>query len=244
MGRGNILPWKNGWGKKYIGKKIFISYKYADDDVFPLKASLAEMVEFTTVRDYVDLLQRYFNQTDDVNKAERDGEDLSNYDEDTIWELLKDRIFDSSTTILLISPNMKEPRRRDSSQWIPWEISYLLRRVTMDERTSQSNAILAVVLPDRHGSYSYYLNESSYNYNCSCTRYNNNVTFDIVAKNMFNRKRVNASRCLNGVVLHSGESSYIKVVKWDVFAKDPQSYIDTAAQIMDNIDNYNISVEV
>lgn len=227
-----------------MGKKIFISYKYADEDVYPLKGPLPEMFEHTTVRDYVDLLQRYFNQTDDVNKAERDGEDLSNYDEDTIWELLKDRIFDSSTTILLISPNMKENHRRDSSQWIPWEISYSLRRVTRDERTSQSNAILAVVLPDRRGLYSYYLNERSCNYNCSCTRYNNNVTFDIVAKNMFNRKRVNASRCSNGVVIHSGESSYIKVVKWVGFAKDPQSYIDTAAYIMENIEDYNISVEV
>ena len=74
-----------------MGKKIFISYKYADDDVCPLKDSLPEMFKHTTVRDYVDLLQRYFNQTDDVNKAERDGEDLSNYDEDTIWELLKDQ---------------------------------------------------------------------------------------------------------------------------------------------------------
>ena len=227
-----------------MGKKIFISYKYADEDVYPLKDPLPEMFEHTTVRDYVDLLQRYFNQTDDLNKAERDGEDLSNYDEDTIWELLKDRIFDSSTTILLISPNMKEDHRRDSSQWIPWEISYSLRRVTRDERTSQSNAILAVVLPDRRGSYSYYLNERSCNYNCSCTRYNNYVTFDIVAKNMFNRKRVNASRCSNGVVIHSGESSYIKVVKWVDFAKDPQSYIDAAAYIMENIEDYNISVEV
>lgn len=227
-----------------MSKKIFISYKYADEDVYPLKDPLPEMFEHTTVRDYVDLLQRYFNQTDDVNKAERDGEDLSNYDEDTIWELLKDRIFDSSTTILLISPNMKESHRRDSSQWIPWEISYSLRRVTRDERTSQSNAILAVVLPDRRGSYSYYLNECSCNYNCSCTRYNNKVTFDIVAKNMFNRKRVNASRCSNGVVLHIGESSYIKVVKWVDFAKNPQSYIDSVAQIMENIDDYNISVEV
>lgn len=227
-----------------MGKKIFISYKYADEDVYPLKDPLPEMFEHTTVRDYVDLLQRYFNQTDDLNKAERDGEDLSNYDEDTIWELLKDRIFDSSTTILLISPNMKEDHRRDSSQWIPWEISYSLRRVTRDERTSQSNAILAVVLPDRRGSYSYYLNERSCNYNCSCTRYNNYVTFDIVAKNMFNRRRVNASRCSNGVVIHSGESSYIKVVKWVDFAKDPQSYIDAAAYIMENIEDYNISVEV
>lgn len=226
-----------------MGKKIFISYKYADGDVCPLKEPLSELVEHTTVRDYVNLLQRYFNQTDDVNKAERDGEDLSNYDKDTIREKLKDRIFDSSTTILLISPNMRELHRRDSSQWIPWEISYSLRRVTRDERTSQSNAILAVVLPDRKGSYSYYLNERTCNF-CNCTTYNNNVTFDIVAKNMFNRKRVSASRCSNGVVLHNGESSYIKIVKWVDFAKNPQSYIDAATQIMENIDDYNISVEV
>ena len=57
---------------------------------------------------------------------------------------------------MLISPNMKEPGKWQSSQWIPWEISYSVRETIRNDRKSHRNAILAVILPDKSGSYSYY----------------------------------------------------------------------------------------
>lgn len=51
---------------------------------------------------------------------------------------------------------MKVPHAWQSSQWIPWEISYSLREVTRNGRTSHSNAILGVILPNRAGLYTYY----------------------------------------------------------------------------------------
>ena len=138
-----------------MGHKIFVSYKYADDCVCTLPNKCWKF-ELTTVRDYVDELEKLFDRTNDIYKGESDGEDLSHLSDETIKAKLKDRIYDSSVTIVLISPYMKETYRRERDQWIPWEISYSLCETTRHDRTSHNNAIVAVVLPDRNGSYGYY----------------------------------------------------------------------------------------
>ena len=83
-------------------------------------------------------------------------EDISFWPEEKIWEHLKGKIYDSTLTILLISPNMKEIGKWQRSQWIPWEISFSLRETTRNNRKSHNNAILAVILPDKNGKYDYY----------------------------------------------------------------------------------------
>ena len=137
-----------------MGRKIFVSYKYWDSNVYAVP-------RFTNgtpkVRDYVSWLEEKFqNRTEHYYKGESDNEDLSTYSDDYIWNKLKDKMYDSSLTIVLVSPNMKEPNKREDSQWIPWEISYSIRKTTRGNYTSQRNAILAVVLPDRNGNYSYF----------------------------------------------------------------------------------------
>ena len=103
-----------------MGHKIFVSYKYHDTDVQKITNNYWYQ---DTVRDYVDQLQSYFDNTDDIYKGEDDGEDLSQLSEEAIWSQLKDRIYDSTLTIVMISPNMKS-FSPDREQWIPWEISY------------------------------------------------------------------------------------------------------------------------
>lgn len=136
-----------------MARKVFVSYKYADNNVYPLSGNFYS----TTVRTYVDKFEtRVENNGFCIYKGEKDGEDLSHLSEETIWSKLKNRIYDSSVTIVFISPNMREKYKSDKDQWIPWEIAFSLREQTRSDYTSHSNALLFVILPDRNGNYNYY----------------------------------------------------------------------------------------
>jgi len=52
----------------------------------------------------------------------------------------------------MISPSMKDNNRIQKFQWIPWEISFSLKETTRNDQTSHTNAICAIVLPDKNGS--------------------------------------------------------------------------------------------
>lgn len=139
-----------------MGRKVFVSYKFQDDDVKSLKGVTGP----TWPCDYVTYIQDHIinKSSDNIYKGETTGEDLSDKSEDYIWEHLKDKIYDSTVTVVLVSPNMKEPNKWERNQWIPWEISYSVRKTTRGGRTSQRNALLVVVLPDKNGLYDYYQN--------------------------------------------------------------------------------------
>lgn len=193
-----------------MGNKIFVSYKYADDQVEQMQSS--SFLNPTIVRDYVDIFEtkvRYYS--DDIFKGESDGDDLSSLDNNAIWEKLKDRIYDSSVTVVFLSPGMKEFGRRERDQWIPWEISYSLKEVKRRNRNgdpvaSRTNAMIAVVLPDRNGSYSYLIN----NRRCcisGCQLINTDWMFVMLRENMFNRVNGYDRKCLNGLEIWNGGHS-------------------------------------
>ena len=226
-----------------MGKKIFVSYKYGDDQVENLS-----YYENSTVRDYVTKFEDILDSSDNIYKGESDGEDLSVLSDDTIWEKLKDRIYDSSVTVVFISPGMKENWKLERDQWIPWEVSYSLKEVSRKNKngqavTSRSNAMLAVVLPDSNGSYSYYL-ESKNCCGSGCTTHHTDKLFSIIRKNKFNLKNPNKWVCDTGEIIWYGEYSYIKAVKWSEFIKNYSTYIISACERQDNIDDYDICKEV
>lgn len=227
-----------------MGNKIFVSYKYRDNQVENLN-----YYEDSTVRDYVDEFERKLDSSDNIYKGESDGEDLSRLSDNTIWEKLKDRIYDSSVTVVFISPGMREWWKSDRDQWIPWEVSYSLKETSRrnkngDSITSRSNAMVAVVLPDLDGSYSYYL-ESKKCCSGGCTMHNTNRLFTIIKKNKFNRIKNGSNRnCDNNDTIWTGTCSYIEAVKWSSFIKDYQKYIKKAIERQDNIDEYDICKEV
>ena len=228
-----------------MGHKIFVSYKYADSDVKQLTNSWCH----DTARTYVDKLEEYISEVSEhIYKGETDGEDLSGLSDDTIWEKLKDRIYDSTLTIVMISKGMRQTYLPDREQWIPWEISYSLKEVSRKNIsgnmvTSSSNALLAIILPDTYGSYEYFTFRKTC---CSnpCRSYKTNFLFEIMRKNMFNIKRPNKKDCEDGSTVYYGDSSYMTTVKWEDFIKDPESYIDKAYDIQSKIERYEVYKEI
>lgn len=220
-----------------MGRKIFVSYKYADDKIQALSH-----YGTTTVRDYVDKLQNLIDATDNINKGEDDGEDMSSLTDATIASKLGDKIFDSSVTIVLISKGMRE-NKPEKDQWIPWEISYSLKEQSRQGGRSKTNAVLAIVLPDENGSYEYYITDNRCG-NCTCRTLNTPILFDILNKNMFNEKIPNTYTCQScGRIHYRGESSYIKSVKWDDFYNKQafNKYINDVIEIKNHINDYIIT---
>lgn len=208
-------------------------------------AELKKFIEPTKVRDYVTELQKLIGE-EHVNKGEKDGEDWGDVHNETIRGKLSDKIFDSTVTIVLISPNMKESVLTEENQWIPWEISYSLKNKSREDQSgndqnSSMNAVLAVVLPDKQGSYEYYIKENICLY-CNCRTLKTNTLFKILSDNMFNINRPSFSDCKhhNENTIYIGESSYILSVKWSDFIQNVNRYIDRSLAIKSNYENYNI----
>jgi len=221
-----------------MGRKIFVSYKYKDYDVALLHGYSNS--GYATPRHYVSYIDNIVTRNyGHVFKGEDDHADLSYLSEDGIWAELRDLIYDSTLTIILISPNMKDPTKSENAQWIPWEVSYSLRQTTRSDRSSRTNAMLTVVLPDSNGSYNYY---------CRTTvegvfEQDTNKLFSIIRNNMFNEKSPNRT-LVNGSYVHHGDYSYISCVKWSEFANDMDRYIDKAYEIQQKKNNYAITTQV
>lgn len=207
-----------------MGKKIFVSYKYADKDI---RKITRDYFHTDTVRDYVNKLEDLIGKND-IYKGESDNNDLSQLIDDSIWNELKEKIFDSSITIVLISPNMKTLWKDEKDQWIPQEISYSLKEITHNgNRKSKSNALIYVILPNQANSYNYF--ENNYYWNTVSYRYS--VIFDIMRNNLNNYR-------------YDDSISYAVIVKWDTFIKNYSFYIELAVQKQEHIKSYNICKQI
>lgn len=224
-----------------MGNKVFISYKFDDGQVKDLPD-----VGDAIVRDYVDILVERLEKLGYISKAEDTDEDLSDYSEEYIESVLYDLIWDSSVTILLISPGMKESGKREKQQWIPWEVSYSLRNVRKGGRVSHRNAMLAVVLPDENGKYDYAIAKRNCTNSCSCNVWQTGTFFRIIADNMFNleERAQHQVSCTEGSAVYKGACSYIDLIRWSDFLRNIKWYIDAALVRKDRIDAYKIAVNL
>lgn len=222
-----------------MARKIFVSYKHSDPHVAYLEGG-----ENGTARDYVDVIEGLFDKTE-IYKGERSGEDLSHLKDLAIKSQLRDQIFDSSVTVVLISRGMVTSMKAESEQFIPWEIAYSLKnmkrtnRATGAVRRSGSNALLAVVLPNETGGYGHFIQKPGCA-GCTATTLLLNNTFPIIRAHFFNLKGLQSTTCPH-CISYTGAHSYMPYVRWEDFILRPSDYIDIAVERRENLENYDLT---
>ena len=129
-------------------------------------------------------------------------------------------MYDTSVTIVIISPNMKK------SKWIDWEIEYILKSITRKGRTSHTNGVVGVIMK-QNGGYSWLKTKSDNDDGCSSSSYDNNKLYSIINENRFNQNpKVYSCEICKTVNALTG--SYIALVEEEDFLMNPPKYIDSA----------------
>ena len=223
-----------------MGRKIFVSYKHEDGDVEPLSG----IGRGTTARDYVDKLEEKFSKDNNIFKGEESDENIGDLTDKAIKKHLADKLSDSTVTIVLISKNMQDKGDMEREQWIPWEISYSLKEIQRGGVNSRTNAMLAVVLPDKNGEYDYLITERQCASCGTVQSWSVASLFPILGKNMFNRHKPNIKSCPQKTCKVNRQGhSYIIPVKWDEFIGDVDGYVEKAVEIKGEMASFDITKE-
>ncbi len=192
-----------------MAHKTFISYKYSEAQELRDKiiVSLKEDARY------------YQGETSD-------SPDLTDMSTENIKRVLRDMMFQTSVTIVIISPNMKQ------SKWIDWEIEYCLKKIARKDRTSQINGVVGVIMKV-DGSYDWFKRTVTNQDGCSSSSYEDSKVYEIIRKNRFNQSPPTYI-CEKCKTVNSLTGSYISFVEEDEFLKNPQKYIDNAFDKSEN----------
>lgn len=152
--------------------------------------------------------------------------DLTDTSTENIKKNLSDMMYDTSVTIVIISPNMK------NSNWIDWEIEYSLKNITRKGRTSHTNGVVGVIMK-YNGGYDWLKTTSTNGDGCTSSSYNEAKVFSIINNNRFNQNPKVYS-CDVCKTVNSLTGSYIAYVEEETFLSDPQKYIDNAYDKSEN----------
>ena len=146
-----------------MAHKTFISYKWS---------------EAQQLRD--DIIDALGEDASYYKGETSDSPDLTDTTTDNIKKNLRDMMYDTSVTIVIISPHMKE------SKWIDWEIEYCLKDETRKGRTSHNNGVVGVIMK-YNGGYDWFKTTHRNADGCSSTTYEESKVYDIINNNRFNQ---------------------------------------------------------
>ena len=192
-----------------MAHKTFISYKYSE--ARNLRNSIIDALGDDAI---------YYQGETSISP------DLSDTSTENIKRNLTDMMYDTSVTIVIISPNMK------NSNWIDWEIEYSLKNITRKGRTSHTNGVVGVIMKF-NGGYSWLKTTSTNGDGCTSSSYDESKVYSIINNNRFNQKPKKYS-CDTCKTVNALTGSYIAYVEEETFLSDPQKYIDNAYDKSEN----------
>ena len=192
-----------------MAHKTFISYKYSE----------ARNLRDAIIDSLGDDAAYYKGETSD-------SPDLTDTTTENIKKNLRDMMYDTSVTIVIISPHMKE------SKWIDWEIEYCLKDNTRKGRTSHNNGVVGVIMK-YNGGYDWFKYTNTNIDGCRSTSYHTEKVYDIINNNRFNQDPIVYS-CNVCKTVDALTGSYIAYVTEEDFLSDPVTYIDNAYQKSEN----------
>ena len=199
-----------------MAHKTFISYKYSD------ARGLRDRIIAALGDDAT-----YYKGEDGYS------DDLSSFKAETIKEYLKEMLFDTTVTIVAISPGMLQ------SKWIDWEIEYSLREYTRNGISSHTNGIVGVIMNDWSGKTDWIKTNCINADGCHSVRHDESKLFRIINNNRFNQtpKEYACETCRTVDALNG---SYIALVDEGEFLSNPSKYIDNAFEKSQKLWNYRL----
>ena len=204
-----------------MARKTFISYKYSES------------------RDLRDRILDALREDAIYYQGETsDSPDMSDSKTETIKENLKNMIYGSSVTIVIVSPNMRK------SKWIDWEISYSLKEVKRGDRTSHTNGVVCVIKNSGTPSNCDWIKSFlTGNDGCAYWAVRENYLYPIIHNNMFNRKNAEYFCEARGTVDDSTQS-YMSLVDEDSFLADPNFWVENAFDKSKELEAFLLQKEI
>lgn len=200
-----------------MAHKTFISYKYDE----------AQGLRDKIIRALGNDVTYYKGETSD-------SPDLTDRTTETIREHLKNMIYGTSVTIVVISPHMLR------SKWIDWEIAYSLRECKRGDQRSRANGVVGVIMNDPCTSSTDWIEKHCSNSDgCNMIIHDTTKLFNIINANRFNQtpKEYVCATCKTVDILNG---SYIALVDEGDFLRNPARYIDNAYDKSQKLWNYNL----
>lgn len=199
-----------------MAHKTFISYKYSE----------AQGLRDKIIDALGDDASYYKGETSD-------SPDLTDTTTENIKKKLTDMMYDTSVTIVIISPNMTK------SKWIDWEIEYCLKEISRKNRTSHTNGVVGVIMK-YNGGYSWLKTTTNHSDGHTSSSYDSSKLYDIIVNNRDNQtpKEYFCDRCKT---INRLTGSYISIIEEEEFLNNPQKFIENAFDKSEKTDNYILS---